>query len=57
MKIKDLIKELEKLDGEKTIGILDCEEGIINYSLNIFRNNYAKSKSDNLKQSSDYLIE
>lgn len=27
MKIKDLIKKLEELGGEKTIGVYDYEEG------------------------------
>ena len=50
MKIKDLIKKLEELDGEKTIGIYDYEEGREDLSLLIVRNNYVNGKSD-------YLIE
>lgn len=50
MKIKDLIKELEKLDGEKTIAIYDYEEYKEDLDLIILHNNYANRKSD-------YLIE
>lgn len=50
MKIKDLIKELEKLDGEKTISVYDYEEYKEQLDLIILHNNYADGKSD-------YLIE
>jgi len=50
LKIKDLIKKLEELDGEKTIGIIDYEEGKEELNLLVLRNNYANGKSD-------YLIE
>lgn len=50
MKIKDLIKKLQELDGEKTIGIYNYEEGKEELSLLILRNNYVDGKSD-------YLIE
>lgn len=50
LKIKDLIKELEKLDGEKTIAIYDYEEYKENLDLIIMKNNYSDGKSD-------YLIE
>ena len=50
MKIKDLIKKLEELDGEKTIAIYDYEERKEELSLLILRNNYLDGKSD-------YLIE
>ena len=50
MKIKDLIKKLEELDGEKTIGIYDYEECKEELSLLVLRNNYINAKCD-------YLIE
>ena len=50
MKIKDLIKKLQTLDGEKTIGIIDWEEGKEDLDLLILKNNYDGGKSD-------YLIE
>lgn len=50
MKIKDLMKKLEELDGEKTIGIYDYEEGKEDLDLLVLRNNYANGKSS-------YLIE
>lgn len=50
MKIKDLIKKLEELDGEKTIGIYDYEEGKEDLDLYVHRNNYVDAKCD-------YLIE
>lgn len=50
MKIKDLIKKLEELDGEKTIGIIDYEEGKEDLDLLVLRNTYTNGKSD-------YLIE
>ena len=50
LKIKDLIKKLEELDGEKTIGIYDYEEGKEDLNLIILHNNYTNGKSD-------YLIE
>lgn len=50
LKIKDLIKKLEELDGEKTIGVYDYEEGKEDLNLIILHNNYTNGKSD-------YLIE
>lgn len=50
MKIKELIKKLEELDDEKTIGVYDYEEGKEDLDLLILRNNYINGKSD-------YLIE
>lgn len=50
MKIKDLIKKLQELDGEKTIGIYDYEECKEDLDLFVHKNNYANGKSD-------YLIE
>ena len=50
MKIKDLIKRLQELDGEKTIGIYDYEEGKEDLDLLVNRNYYADGESD-------YLIE
>lgn len=50
MKIKDLIKKLEELDGEKTIGIIDYEEGKEDLDLLVLSNTYTNGKSD-------YLIE
>lgn len=50
MKIKDLIKKLQELDGEKTIGIYDYEEYKEELSLLVHRNNYINAKCD-------YLIE
>ncbi|WP_195990292.1 hypothetical protein [Clostridium sp. D53t1_180928_C8] len=50
MKIKNLIKKLEELDGEKTIGIIDYEEGKEDLDLLVLRNTYTNGKSD-------YLIE
>ena len=47
MKIKDLIKKLQELDGEKTIGIYDYEEDL---DLYVHKNIYADAKCD-------YLIE
>lgn len=50
MKIKDLIKKLQELDGEKTIGIYDYEEGEEDLDLYVHKNIYADAKCD-------YLIE
>lgn len=50
MKIKDLIKKLEELDSEKTIGIYDYEECKEDLSLLVLRNNYTNAQCD-------YLIE
>lgn len=50
MKIKDLIKKLQELDGEKTIGIYDYEEDEEDLDLYVHRNNYINAKCD-------YLIE
>lgn len=48
MKIKDLIKILEKLDGEKTIGIYNYEEEELNLVVN---------KNICIDAKCDYLIE
>lgn len=50
MKIKDLIKKLQELDGEKTIGIYDYEEDEEDLDLYVHKNIYADAKCD-------YLIE
>ena len=38
MKIKDLIKKLQELDGEKTIGIYDYEEDEEDLDLYVHKN-------------------
>ena len=50
MKIKDLIKKLQELDGEKTIGIYDYEEDEEVLDLYVHKNIYPDVKCD-------YLIE
>lgn len=50
MKVKQLIKILEELDGEKTIGIYDYEEGKEDLDLYVHKNNCADAECD-------YLIE
>ena len=50
LKIKDLIKKLQELDGEKTIGIYDYEEDEEDLDLYVHKNIYADAKCD-------YLIE
>ncbi|WP_300902259.1 hypothetical protein [uncultured Clostridium sp.] len=50
MKIKDLIKILEELDGEKTIGIYDYEEDKEDLYLVVNKNICINAKCD-------YLIE
>ena len=50
MKIKDLIKKLQELDGEKTIGIYIYEEEEEDLYLYVHKNIYTDAKCD-------YLIE
>ncbi len=48
MKVKDLIKKLQELDSEKTIGIYDYGEDKEELNLTIIKNNFTDGKSDYL---------
>ena len=48
MKVKELIEELKKLDGEKIIAIYDYEEDKEDLNLAIIKNNFPDCKSDYL---------